>query len=99
MQKDSASGQPCSNPGIFNASWFTGPVAGHPDQTLLTAAGINNNALKWGRVGASRIGTPWEQGDILGAAQSGNSLLLRNYGPEDNVSDGELTFLKCESEC
>jgi hypothetical protein len=82
---------------ILSLDWVTGPVAGHPDQARLQEAGITTNAYSWGIVGG--VGADfgvlgWEPGDIVGVVQTGNSLVVRNYG-DDNRVDATANFTYC----
>lgn len=81
----------------FSANWVSGPIAGHPYQAALSKAGITSATQAYGLVGnvqtiSSYSG--WHAGDIVGAIQTGNTLLLTNYGT-DNIPDTALTFTLC----
>jgi hypothetical protein len=85
------------SPDIFNASWTSGPIAGHPHQAKLTAAGITSTAFNWGVMGTAGGYTQeggWKAGDIIGTVQNGNQLSIVNYGI-DNKADATLTFDLC----
>ncbi len=82
---------------IFNASWTSGPIAGHPHQAKLTAAGITATAYNWGIMGTAGQGTcegGWCAGHIIGAIQDGTQLSIFNFGT-DNKADHQLTFDLC----
>jgi hypothetical protein len=85
---------------VFNASWTSGPINGHPDEAKLKAAGITSTAYSWGvmgTAGAFTKGSGWRAGDIIGAIQTGNQLTLVNFG-DDNKSDASLTFDLCPAD-
>lgn len=82
---------------IFNASWTSGPITGHPFQAQLNAAKITSTAYNWGVMGTGgeyTINSGWKAGDIIGAIQTGNQLSLVNFGV-DNKADATLTFTLC----
>lgn len=81
----------------FNANWVSGPIAGHPYQAALTAAKISSTTQAYGIVGnvySTSLYPGWHAGDIVGAVQTGDTLLLTNYGT-DNVPDTAMTFVLC----
>jgi hypothetical protein len=87
----------CSSSNVFNASWTSGPITGHPHQAKLNAAGITSTAFNWGVMGTAgptTVGSGWKAGDIIGAVQTGNQLTLQNYGV-DNKADAALVFTLC----
>jgi len=82
---------------IFNATWTSGPVAGHPNQAQLNAAKITSTAYNWGVMGTAggdTEGSGWSAGDIIGVIQNGNQLSIVNYG-NDNIPDSTLSFDLC----
>lgn len=77
----------------FHVSWITGPIKGHPNEAQLRTAGINYSGYSWGTVGSSQIGS-FRSGNIIGAVQTGNQLVLHNFG-SDNIEDTSLVFTLC----
>jgi hypothetical protein len=83
--------------GIFNASWTSGPIAGHPLEVQLKAAGITSTAYNWGIMGTADLSTQqsgWIAGDIVGVVQTGNQLSLVNF-KNKNIAKTSLTFTLC----
>ena len=83
----------------FNASWVSGPIAGHPNEGALKAAGIVFQGYSWGVVGevdSDWQGTGWDQGDLIGVVQSGQQLIIHNFG-DDNREDTSAVFTFCPS--
>jgi hypothetical protein len=84
----------------LSVSWVTGPIQGHPNEAALTAAGITSTALSWETAAVmddncSDVDYPgWENGNIIGAIQTGDQLSVHNFG-NDNVEDGVLVFTLC----
>ncbi|QNT68697.1 hypothetical protein [Defluviicoccus vanus] len=81
----------------FSANWVSGPIAGHPYQAALIKAGITSATQAYGVVGyvySTSFLPGWHAGDIVGAVQTSNTLLLTNYGT-DNIPDTALTFTLC----
>lgn len=84
----------------FNAAWVCGPIKGHPNQAALTAAGITSSTLCWGTVQITNSDTQyttypgWRSGDIIGVAQTGNSIAVHNFG-SDNIENTALAFSLC----
>lgn len=82
---------------LLNVSWVTGPISGHPNQQMLAEAGITFQGYSWGAVGEvgstfSQLG--WAPGDIVGAAQAGNLLVIHRYG-DDSRLDSSVSFTFC----
>jgi hypothetical protein len=73
----------------FSGSAVSGPIAGHPYQLDLLAAGIDkisgNGNSSWGKVGYNFNGAslPWwgclNTGDVISARQAGNTIVLSGY--------------------
>lgn len=83
----------------FNASWVAGPITGHPNEGALRAAGITYQGYSWGLVG--EVGYDWDAsgwnpGDLIGVVQSGQQLILHNFG-DDNREDTSVVFTLCSS--
>ncbi len=83
----------------FNASWVSGPIAGHPNEAVLRAAGITFEGYSWGilgDVGPDWDDRVWKAGDIIGVVQSGQQLTIHNFG-NDKKEDTSATFTLCPS--
>ena len=88
---------------IFNAAWTTGPIAGHPNQASLTARAITSTAFSWGIVGSNNdfnIGGTftryvWEPGIVVGASQTGNSLVLHAFQDLNATEDSNVSLTLC----
>lgn len=99
-----ASGSLTSHPRsapLLNVSWVSGPIAGHPNEAALRAAGMTFEGYSWGIVGdvASCNGwcaAGWEAGQIVGVVQSGNQLMIRNFG-NDSHEDRNAVFTLCSN--
>jgi hypothetical protein len=80
----------------FNASWATGAVIGHPNQTTLTNAGISTSGqYSWGIVGnRDSWELLWTAGNVIGAAQSGDALTL-HYFDSNTIVDSSWVFTRC----
>lgn len=80
-------------------SWTSGPVAGHPLEIDLRAAGIDLIAgqpnYAWGKVASVAFNrTVWNcfnTNEIISARQAGNQIVISNYGA-DNVADCGMTL-------
>jgi hypothetical protein len=76
-----------------NAAWYTGPIAGHPFQPDLIAAGIDkipgNENVSWGKhlSGYSAFDC-FFAGQIIGVNQAGNVVAITNYGDDSSVDCG-----------
>ncbi len=82
---------------LLNIAWVSGPIAGHPDEALLRAAGITFEGYSWGTVGvvgSTWFNNGWEAGEIVGVVQSGQSLTIHNFG-DDNRVDTTAVFTFC----
>jgi len=79
----------------FNASWATGAVKGHPNETTLNNAGITTTPYSWGIVGANFafLGN-WYVGGIIGSAQLGDTLTL-HWFYNDTIEDASWVFTRC----
>lgn len=81
----------------IDVSWITGPIAGHPNESALRAAGITFQGYAWGVVGeVSSHWGGWDPGDLVGVVQSGQNLTIRNFG-DDNREDSNAVFVLCPS--
>jgi hypothetical protein len=83
----------------LSVSWITGPIAGHPNESALRDAGITFQGYAWGVVGEvdndwNNIG--WEPGDLVGVVQSGQNLIIHNFG-DDSQEDSNAVFVLCPS--
>lgn len=81
----------------FNASWVSGPIVGHPNEAALRAAGITFQGYAWGvlgEVGDNWLEQGWEPGDLVGVVQSGQQLIVHNFG-NDNKEDTSAVFTLC----
>jgi hypothetical protein len=82
---------------IFNANWVTGPIAGHPFESELRAAGIDENTgaenVAWGQSSSVNNSGYCGQlnGAIISAHQAGNVLAVNNFGG-DNQIDCSYSF-------
>ena len=83
----------------FNASWVSGPIAGHPNEGALKVAGITFQGYSWGVLGGvddNWQDRGWDQGDLIGVVQSGQQLIIHNFG-NDNKEDTSAVFTFCSS--
>jgi hypothetical protein len=83
---------------IFEASWATGAVSGHPFQTQLTRNKITSTVYTWGVVGASNDVTLFylNINEILGVQQIGNQLVFHLYNdPISNAETGTAQLTLC----
>lgn len=86
----------CNGGSQINGSWTTGPIAGHPLASRLTAQGISSTAYSWGTVTASLFAPLANcSGDAVGAAQSGNLLSLNGFCSGNSVQTEVLTLNLC----
>jgi len=77
----------------YSATWMSGPVKGHPNETKLTAAGIGALEgaanVSWGLGGSTSGATNapeiFRKSQIIAAQQSGNALSLTAYGEKGEV--------------
>jgi hypothetical protein len=79
----------------LDVSWVSGPIAGHPNEGALQAAGITFQGYSWGVVGETSWGG-WGSGDLVGVVQSGQNLVIHNFG-DDNKEDSSAVFVACPS--
>jgi len=83
----------------LDVSWITGPIAGHPNESSLQAAGITFQGYAWGVVGevdSHWISQGWDSGDLVGVVQSGQNLIIHNFG-DDSQEDSNAVFVLCPS--
>jgi len=80
----------------FNATWATGAVTGHPNETTLKAYGITTTAYSWGVIGSNNhvFLSGWYPSYVFGAAQTGDTLTL-HYFESDTVEDAAWIFTRC----
>jgi hypothetical protein len=86
-----------SSADVFNASWTSGPITGHPFQAQLNAAHITSTAYNWGIMGTAgqfTVSSGWKAGDIIGTVQNGNQLSLVDF-ENTNTAKRSLTFTLC----
>jgi hypothetical protein len=95
----------CTSSGYnFSATWYTGPIAGHPYQTELENASIDTipgyTNFAWGKVGNTDNRYWWNScisyngvNSILSARQVNNTLTLHNY-VNDNISNCQVNLIK-----
>lgn len=81
----------------LSVAWVSGPIAGHPNEATLRAAGITFQGYSWGIVG--NLGSVWASqgwvpGDIVGVVQSGQQIIIHNFG-DDNREDSSAVFTLC----
>jgi len=72
---------------IVGATWYTGPIAGHPFELDLTGAGVDqipgHENLSWGKIaydGRTVALNCFQSNQIIGLNQIGNTLAITNYG-------------------
>lgn len=84
-------------PTIFEASWATGAVTGHPFQAQLNRNKITSTLYNWGVVGAinnfSIFGL--NLNDVLGAQQIGNQLIFHLYNDFTAIETSTATLTLC----
>jgi hypothetical protein len=84
------------NGSVISATWYTGPIAGHPFEIDLTAAGIDqipgHENFSWGKVisgsGPYIAFGCFQTNQIIGLNQIGNVLTIANYGNSNLVHCG-----------
>ncbi len=87
-----------SDASFFSMNWTTGPIAGHPNQSSLTARNITSTAFSWGIVGDGHAAISyfpfygWNYGEVVGAAQVGNQLVLHLFENLDNIEDSNVSL-------
>jgi hypothetical protein len=91
----------------FSATWYTGPIAGHPYQIELENASIDTlprsviENFAWGKVGNTDNRYWWNNcilyntslNDILAIRQVNNRLTFHNYR-KDNISDCQVDLIR-----
>ena len=84
----------------YTATWFTGPIAGHPWEVDLVAAKLDtlpgHDEYAWGRTMYDSSVTffgCFNDPELLSARQVGNTLSLVNYGSNE-VIDCQFTLFK-----
>ena len=86
---------------VFNANWFTGPVAGHPLESDLVHAGIDKISgaqnVAWGN-GTGALGGTWAygcfygDGNVISVHQAGDVLGINNFDT-DSVINCNYSFV------
>jgi hypothetical protein len=79
------------NSGGMTIRWYSGPIAGHPYEAELVAAGLDqvpgNQEYSWGKINFAS-GTYWDCFDdpeLVAARQVGDVLTLTNYGFDNDI--------------
>lgn len=83
---------------VFEASWATGAVAGHPFQSQLTRNKITSTLYAWGVVGTINNFSPFflNVDEVVGAQQIGNQLVFHLYNdPVSNAETGTAQLTLC----
>lgn len=83
---------------VFEASWATGAVAGHPFISQLTRNKITSTLYAWGVVGANNNFNPFllNVNEVVGAQQIGNQLVFHLYDdPVSNAETGTVQLTLC----
>jgi hypothetical protein len=82
---------------VFEASWATGAVAGHPFQAQLNRNKITSTLYTWGVVGAINNFSVFflDVNDIIGAQQIGNQLVFHLYNNLDAIETSTATLTLC----
>lgn len=95
----------------FSASWTTGPIAGHPNQSSLGRIKMTSTAYtgySWGIAGnVAYISSDFpfdewgNQGNVIGAVQAGEQVVLHLFkiGDEDSVEDDSVSLVRCAAAC
>lgn len=85
----------------LSITWVTGPISGHPNQSSLIARNITSTAYSWGILGSIDAATTsfpfyqWgDEGDVVGAAQAGNQLVLHLFDDLNNTEDQSMSLQK-----
>ena len=84
----------------FNGNWVSGPIKGHPFESELTDAGINDNTgaenVAWGTgngAGQTAYSCFTNLGSIISVHQAGNVLAINNFGyDDDSLIDCSYSF-------
>jgi hypothetical protein len=86
----------------FSMNWITGPIAGHPIESVLTHNKIVSTAYSWGLMGTNSFAmyeafSDWYGHSVIGANQAGNQLVLHLYYYNDanNLEDGSVSLTYC----
>jgi hypothetical protein len=82
----------------FAVTWYTGPIAGHPYEAELRAAGLDQLAgdYAWGKVLTNATDTYYlcfNLGELISARQVGDRLTLTNYD-DDTIINCEKSFIR-----
>ena len=82
---------------IFEASWATGAVVGHPFQAQLTRNKITSTLYAWGVVGAINSFNTFflNVNDVLGAQQIGTQLIFHLYNDFTAVETSTAALTLC----
>ncbi len=90
----------------FSMSWVTGPIAGHPNQSSLTARSITTTAYSWGTVGVEQIKSSYfpfynwgNNAQVVGAVQAGDQLVFHLFYNYDNIEDDSVSLQFCPTAC
>ncbi|MFZ5549913.1 MAG: hypothetical protein ACOZJX_14565 [Pseudomonadota bacterium] len=83
---------------FYSSTWYTGPIAGHPWEVDLVAAGLNtlpgNEEYAWGRhMEQGGLLNCLNVGHLFSARQVGNTLSIVNY-LNDTVINCQFTLFK-----
>jgi hypothetical protein len=91
-----------ANPEVYEASWASGAVAGHPFQPQLASRTITSTIYSWGVVGAFHPITTAHVfypitvvNGVVGAQQIGNQLVIHAFWNGDHIEDGSATLTLC----
>ncbi len=83
---------PSSGPD-YVATWYTGPIAGHPFESALRAAGLDlipgSSEYSWGQVltnGSNTYYGCFNFGELISARQIGDQLTLINWDDDDQIN-------------
>lgn len=92
----------CVNHGTgyhYNGVWYTGPIAGHPEEVRLRAAKLDlipgSSEYSWGKTayaGGTFFGC-FDEPELMSARQVGDTLTLINWGSND-IEDCRQSFAK-----
>jgi hypothetical protein len=82
---------------VFEASWATGVVTGHPFQAQLNRNKITSTLYNWGIVGKVNSFTTFtlNVNDVLGAQQIGNQLIFHLYNDFTAIETSTATLTLC----
>jgi hypothetical protein len=85
----------------FEGSWTTGPIAGHPLETKITAQGIKLSSYSWGTITTNSSvhnSDLWYcsyYNRIVGFVQVGNQLTMHGFCNANNVENKQYTLSLC----